>query len=76
MSSPSVRSGVAVSPSEDASASQVLEQPLVRRRRRVVELVDDHDVERVRIEPLEVHLCQRLDGREHVPPLVGPSPST
>ena len=44
---PSLRSGVAVRPSS-STGCEVVEQPLVRRRGGVVELVDDHDVEVIR----------------------------
>src|SRR3954471_18574496 len=37
-----------------------------------MELVDNHDVERGRIEVLQIDLCERLNGRKHMPPLVGP----
>ena len=56
MSSASVRSGVAVSPrrilggcrSESGliAFEEMFEQPPIRRRRRMMELVDNHDVER------------------------------
>ena len=38
----------------------------------MMELVDNHDVERGGIEVLQIDLCERLNGRKHVPPLVGP----
>ena len=38
----------------------------------MMELVDNHDVERSRIEVLQIDLCERLNGRKHMPPLVGP----
>ena len=40
-------------------------------RRRVVKLIDNHDVECIWSEPIEIHLGKRLNGRKHVPPLVG-----
>ena len=51
---------------------EMFEQPSIRRRRRMMEFVDNHDIERVRIELLQIGPCERLNGREHVPPLVGP----
>ena len=82
MSSASVRSGVAVRPrrilggcphgADVVAFEEMFEQPPIRRRRRVVKLVDNHDVERSRIELLQIHLGQRLNGGKHVPPLVGP----
>lgn len=40
----------------------------------MMKLVDDDDVEGVRAQVLHLHPLQRLDGRKHVPPLVGPVP--
>ena len=51
---------------------EMFEQPSIRRRRRMMEFVDNYDIERVRIELLQVDLSERLNGREHVVPLVGP----
>ena len=39
-----------------------------------MELVDDDDVEGVGVQISGLQLCQRLNGRKHVPPLVGPVP--
>src|SRR3954453_19623110 len=38
----------------------------------MMELVDNHDVKRGWIEVLQIDLCERLNGRKHMPPLVGP----
>src|SRR3954463_9877584 len=38
----------------------------------MMKLVDNHDVERGRIEVLQIDLRERLNGRKDVPPLVGP----
>ena len=54
--------------SQQLSRREVVEQPVVRRCRRVMELVDDHDVECVRRDLLQSRLLQRLDHREDVPP--------
>ena len=54
------------------AAEEMFEQPPIRRRRRMMELVDNHDVERGRIELRQIDLRQGLNGRKHVPPLVGP----
>ena len=68
---PSARSGVAVSPSSTRGL-EVLEQPRVRRRLGVVELVDDDDVEAVRRDRsrstrrsdwIEAKTCRQLSGR-------------
>ena len=66
-SSPSPRSGVAVS--LDRTWAEGDQQASVRRRGRVVELVDDDDVERVGVEvlqPMSSSCGERLDGREYV----------
>ena len=52
---------------------EVVEQPVVGRRRRVVELVDDDDVEGVRRDLLQPICVQRLDHREDVPTLGDPA---
>ena len=39
-----------------------------------MKLIDDDDVEGVRVQIIGLQLRQRLDGRKHVPPLVGPVP--
>ena len=69
---PSSRSGVAVRPSSSCGL-EVVEQPVVRRRRGVVELVDDDDVERVGRDLLQPICVQRLDHREDVPALRDPA---
>jgi len=53
------------------SFEEVFEQPPIRGRRCMMELVDNYDVERGRIEMLQIDLRERLNGRKHVPPLVG-----
>ena len=75
MSSLSVRSGVAVRPS-NTFGLRCPSSSLVRRRAGTVELVDDDDVEGVGREPVEIESRERLDGAEHVPPLAGTSPAT
>ena len=52
---------------------EVVEQAVVRRRGRVVELVDDHDVEGVRRDLLQPFCVERLDHREDVPTLRDPA---
>ena len=49
------------------------EQPVVRLRRGVMELVDNHNIERVRDDLLESRLLKRLDHREDVMTLGDPS---
>jgi hypothetical protein len=48
---------------------QMVEQPAVRGRHGMVELIDDDDVEEVRLQLLDAEGRQRLDGRENVLPL-------
>jgi hypothetical protein len=52
--------------------AEVIQEPFVGGCRGVVELVDDDDVERIRLETRQLQLRQRLHGREHVPPLPRP----
>ena len=52
-------------PQKDLRA-QMLQQAPVRRRRRMVEFVDDHDIERVGLNVVEIDLCQRLNRGEDV----------
>ena len=55
---------------------EVLQQPSVRGRLRVMELVDHHHVEALRVQlRRQVQPGQRLHRREHVPPLARPLPT-
>ena len=54
----------------------MLEECLVRRRRRVVELVHDHDVEVRRVDVPDVGTVQALDRGEYVLERVGRCPPT
>jgi len=51
---------------QELARAEALEQARVRLRRRVVELVDDDDVEVVRLEPADAGGREALDRREHV----------
>ena len=51
---------------EQLDRVHVLEERLVGRRRRVVELVDDHDVEVSRVDAADVGAVKALDRREDV----------
>lgn len=51
---------------EENAGLEVIEQAPVRRRFRVVELVDDHHVEHARVELRGIVRVQRLDRSEHV----------
>ena len=62
---PSLRSGVAVRPSS-STGSHMVEELAVRRRRRVMELVDDHDVEVIGRRFVEVGGVEALDRSEDV----------
>src|SRR5688572_16975167 len=53
------------------AAEEMVEQPPIRRRRRMMELVDNHDVESGRIELRQIDLTEGLNGSKYVPPLVG-----
>ena len=55
-----------------ARSARVVEQRLVRRRRCVVELVHDHDVEVGRVDSSNSALLQALDRREDVLEPLGP----
>src|SRR4051794_1803989 len=52
---------------------QVVEQAVVRHRGRVMELVDDYDVEGIWRGLLQSFCVERLDHREHVPALSDPA---
>ena len=69
-STPSARSGVAVSPTSSIGL-HVVEQPPVGRGLGVMELVDDHDVEVIGFDAGKPCLRERLDAGEHVAPLGG-----
>ena len=51
---------------EQLDGREMIEDPFVRRRRGVMELIDDDDVEVVRRECIEVDRVQTLDRREDV----------
>ncbi len=53
----------------------MVEQPVVCRRRGVMELVDNENIECVRGDLLQSRLLQRLDHREDVPSFGDPAPT-
>ena len=57
--------------SEELARTEVVQELRVRIGGGVMELVDDDDVERVRVDRRDVHRAERLNGGEDVPPFVG-----